>query len=85
MTISGKYNQFLTNQLQSVKDFIKKDLIGGLQSVVSGVEGLLPLTAAINQVLPLSDYYQTLFDTSLNAVDGLSQIAEATGKSGLIT
>nr|WGO51728.1 putative antennal esterase CXE32 [Ectropis grisescens] len=77
--VYGKYNKFLTNQLQSVKDFIKKDLIGGLQSVVAGVEGLLPFTAALNQVLPLTDYYQAVFTQTANAVDGLSQIAEATG------
>lgn len=81
MTFSGKYNKFLTNQLQSVKDFIKKDLLGGLQSVVAGVEGLVPLVGAINQLLPVTDYYQALFAQTAKAVDGLSQIAEATGEN----
>lgn len=76
---TGKYNKFLTGQLEGVKDFIKKDLLGGLQSVVKGVEGLIPLTV-VNEVLPLSNYYQALFAASASAVDGLSEIVEATGQ-----
>ncbi|XP_028026249.1 carboxylesterase 3 [Bombyx mandarina] len=79
--VFGKYNKFLTNQLQAVKDFIKKDLVGGLQGVVQGVDGLLPITAVVGSILPISltDYYGSVFNTTLNAVDGLSQIVEATG------
>ncbi|KAJ8718906.1 hypothetical protein PYW07_016462 [Mythimna separata] len=77
--VFGKFNQFLTQQLQTVKDFLKKDLIGGLQNVVQGVEGLIPLASSVQAVLPVSDYYQGLFDQASNLVDGLSEVAEATG------
>ncbi|XP_072929345.1 carboxylesterase 3 [Epargyreus clarus] len=78
--VFGKYSKFLTNQLTAVKDFIKNDLIGGLRGVVDGVGALNPLRdEGGRSVLPLPDYYQALFDSSLKAVDGLSQIAEATG------
>ncbi|XP_041968305.1 liver carboxylesterase 1F [Aricia agestis] len=78
--VFGKYAKFLTEQLTAVKDFIKKDLIGGLKGVVKGVEGLNPLKiAGIQQVIPLPDYYQALFDSTFNAIDGLSQIVDATG------
>lgn len=80
LEIPGKYNKFLASQLQNVKDFIKKDVLGGLQNVVNGVEGLIPLTDVVNQVLPLGSYYQAVFEASTNAVDGLSEIAEATGQ-----
>lgn len=63
-----------------MKDFIKKDVLGGLQNVVSGVEGLIPFADVVNQVLPLGGYYQAVFEASTNAVDGLSEIAEATGR-----
>ncbi|XP_037303127.1 acylcarnitine hydrolase [Manduca sexta] len=78
--VFGKYNQFLTGQLQLVKDFIKKDLIGGLQGVVSGVEGLLPINAAVQSLLPIAlpDYYTAVFNATLQTVDGLSEIVEAT-------
>ncbi|XP_026746804.1 liver carboxylesterase 4-like isoform X2 [Trichoplusia ni] len=77
--VFGKFNKFLTNQLQTVTDFLKKDVIGGLQNVVSGVEGLIPLASTVTAALPVADYYQGLFDQAGNIVDGLAEIAEATG------
>lgn len=78
--ITGKYNDFLNKKLSSVKDFIKKDLIGGLRGTIEGVQGLAAIpTSTLKEALPLPDYYQALFDSSLNTVDGLSEIAEATG------
>ncbi|CAG4934115.1 unnamed protein product [Parnassius apollo] len=78
--VFGKYAKFLIDQLSAVKDFIKKDLIGGLRNVVHGVEGLIPINPEGSKlILPLPDYYQALFDSSLKAIDGLTQIAEATG------
>lgn len=62
-----------------MKDFLKKDLIGGLQNVVQGVEGLIPLASNVQAVLPISDYYQGLFAQANNIIDGLSEVAEATG------
>lgn len=76
--IPGKYESFLIGKLKSIKDFIKKDLIGGLRNVVKGVEGLLPLKT-VQSVLPLGDYYEALFKNSASAIDGLAEIAEATG------
>ncbi|XP_049870654.1 carboxylesterase 4A [Pectinophora gossypiella] len=78
--VFGKYNKFLTTQLTEVKDFIKQELIAGLKDVVTGVRGLVAIPAeTLKQVLPLPDYYQAVFDSSLNAIDGLDEIAEATG------
>lgn len=78
---TGKYSEFLTKQLTTVKDFITKDLIGGLRGTIEGVQGLVPVaTSSLTQVLPLPDYYQALFDSTLNIADGLSVIAEATGE-----
>ncbi|XP_032515898.2 carboxylesterase 5A [Danaus plexippus] len=78
--VFGKYRNFLTNQVTAVKDFIKKDLIGGLRGVVQTVQGLNPLKlTGIDQVVPLPDYYQAVFDNSLKAIDALSEIVEATG------
>lgn len=77
-SFTGKYNKFLSGELANVKDFIKKDLLGGLQSVVNQVEGLIPLAGAVNQVF--ENYYQALFEVSAAAVDGLSEIIEATGQ-----
>ncbi|XP_047531507.1 carboxylesterase 5A [Vanessa atalanta] len=74
--VFGKYNKFLTEKLTAVKDFIKKDLIGGLRDAVTDIQKLLP---GVQSVLPLPDYYQAIFDSSLKAVDGLSEIVEATG------
>ena len=48
--------------------------------MVDEVQGLNVLkVVGLQNVIPLPDYYQALFDSSLNAVDGLTQIAEATG------
>lgn len=77
--VFGKFNKFLTNQLQTVKDFLKKDLIGGLQNVVNGVEGLIPLAPNVQTVLPVTDYYEGLLKQATNIVDRLSEVAEATG------
>lgn len=79
MCLLGKYSGLLTSKLKDVQDFIKNDVIGGLRGVVSGVRGLVPSLEQLPVGLPLADYYQTLFDSSFNAVDGLLQIAEATG------
>ncbi|CAK1543895.1 unnamed protein product [Leptosia nina] len=78
--VFGKYAKFLSNQLSQVQDFIKKDLIGGLKKTVQGVEGLNPLKLpGVQRAVPLLDYYQAVFDNSMKAIDGLAQIAEATG------
>ncbi|KAJ2947375.1 hypothetical protein O0L34_g17142 [Tuta absoluta] len=78
--VFGKYSNYLTVQLTNVKDFIKKQVVGGLKDAVSGVKGLVTVGAdTVKQVVPLPDYYQALFDSSFNAIDGLAQIAEATG------
>ncbi|KOB65466.1 Carboxylesterase [Operophtera brumata] len=69
-----------TAPTEAYSTMLQKDLLGGLQSVVKQVEGLIPLTDVVNQVLPLDNYYQAVFDASANAVDGLSEIAEATGE-----
>lgn len=75
----GKFSTFLTGKLGEVQDFIKKELIGGLRDVVQGVEGLIPLKAlGVDTLIPLPDYYQALFDSTSKAVDGLSQIVDAT-------
>lgn len=63
--------------MNAVKDFIKKDLIGGLRNTVQDIQNLLP---DARELIPLPDYYQAIFDSSLNIVDGLSEIAEATGQ-----
>lgn len=82
--ITGKYSEFLTKQLSTVKDFIKKDLIGGLRGATESVQGLVPIpTSSLTQALPLPDYYQALFDSSINSVDNLAVIAEATGEISL--
>lgn len=47
--------------------------------MVSGVEGLIPLASTVTAALPVADYYQGLFDQAGNIVDGLAEIAEATG------
>ncbi|KAI8421054.1 hypothetical protein MSG28_008180 [Choristoneura fumiferana] len=81
--VLGKYSGLLTSKLKDVQDFIKNDVIGGLRGVVSDVRGLVPnLAEQLPVGLPLADYYQTLFDSSFNAVDGLLQIAEATDIGG---
>ncbi|XP_045449049.1 pyrethroid hydrolase Ces2e [Melitaea cinxia] len=74
--VFGKYGKFLTEKMNAVKDFIKKDLIGGLRNTVQDIQNVLP---DARELLPLPDYYQAIFDSSLNVVDGLSEIAEATG------
>ncbi|XP_061704438.1 carboxylesterase 4A isoform X2 [Cydia pomonella] len=77
--VQGKYAGFLTNKLNDL-NFIKNELIGGLRGVVSDVRGLIPdLTSQLPAGLPQLDYYHTLFDSTFNVVDGLIQIAEATG------
>lgn len=78
--VFGRYNKYLSEQLSLVKDFIQKDIVGGLQGVVSSVQGLLPVNAdVIEGLLPVKGYYQALFNNTFNTVDGLSKIAEATG------
>nr|QLI62128.1 carboxylesterase 16 [Streltzoviella insularis] len=77
--VLGKYSGFLSDQLSKVHDFIKKDIIGGLHDVVNDVRGLIPVNPAIEKVIPITDYYQALFDRQMNTMDGLIQIAEATG------
>ncbi|XP_075976005.1 acylcarnitine hydrolase [Anticarsia gemmatalis] len=78
--VFGKFNKFLTNQLQNVKDFIKKDLVGGLQNVVKDVGGLIPFASEVQQLLPIADYYANgLVDQSFSIADGLAKVAEATG------
>ncbi|XP_013161548.1 PREDICTED: carboxylesterase 3 [Papilio xuthus] len=77
--VFGKFSTFLTGKLGEVQDFIKKELIGGLRDVVQGVDGLIPLKAlGVDSLIPLPDYYQALFDSTSKAVDGLSQIVDAT-------
>lgn len=75
---SGKFNKFLTNQLQTVKDFIQKDLVGGLQGVVSGVSGLIPLASTVQ--MPITQYYTNALEQTFTIADGLAKVAEATGK-----
>ncbi|XP_038221760.1 liver carboxylesterase 1F [Zerene cesonia] len=78
--VFGKYSKFLTDQLSAVQDFIKKDIIGGLKNTLQEVQALNPLKlAGVQSILPLPDYYQVLFDKSLDTIDGLTEIAEATG------
>lgn len=63
-----------------MRDFIKNKLVSGLRDVVGDVQGLVPVgdAAGLLPGLPITDYYQALFANSLNVVDGLTQIAEAT-------
>ncbi|XP_047504914.1 fatty acyl-CoA hydrolase precursor, medium chain [Pieris napi] len=78
--VFGKYGKFLSDQLEAVQDFIKKDVIGGLKKSVQTVQGLAPIKLpGVQKAIPLLDYYQAIFDNSMKAVDGLAQIAEATG------
>lgn len=78
--VFGTYNKFLTNKLKNVKDFIKKDLVGGLQGVVQGVGGLIPFASQVQTLLPIADYYAfDLLDKSFSVADGLAKVAEATG------
>ncbi|KAJ0177681.1 hypothetical protein K1T71_006554 [Dendrolimus kikuchii] len=78
--VFGKYNKFLSDQLQNVKNFIQNDIVGGLQNVISDIQSLLPVdTSAVDGILPIKSYYETLFNNTFNVVDGLAQIAEATG------
>ncbi|XP_034828384.1 cocaine esterase [Maniola hyperantus] len=75
--VYGKYSNFLTQQAQAVKDFIKKDVIGNLRGVMQTVKGLD--VVGLQNILPLPDYYNALLDTTSKAVDVLSQVVEATG------
>ncbi|KAM3967092.1 carboxylesterase clade H, member 1 [Aphomia sociella] len=87
--VFGKYSNFLKKKLQEVSDFIKKDIIGGLQTVVSQVEGLLLSTLKLDEiqnVLPLGDFYQSYtalqnasIQRTISSVDALTKIVEATG------
>ncbi|VVC90666.1 unnamed protein product [Leptidea sinapis] len=78
--VFGKYAKFLSEQLGAVKDFIKKDVIGGLKTTVQEIQALNPLkNSGLQNVIPLPDYYQAVFDSTLKAIDGLAEIAEATG------
>ncbi|CAG9787349.1 unnamed protein product [Diatraea saccharalis] len=80
--VFGKYSRTLTNQLEKIKDFIKKDIIGGLKNVVNGVEGLLPIQEELKK-LPIlgnfEEYYNRLAQNGADVVKGLSAIAEVTG------
>ncbi|CAB3235416.1 unnamed protein product [Arctia plantaginis] len=78
--VFGKFNKFLTNQIQNVKDFLKKDLVGGLQNVVKDVGGLIPFASQVQTLLPIADYYtNNLLEKSFTIADGLAKVAEATG------
>ncbi|XP_059053509.1 carboxylesterase 5A [Achroia grisella] len=87
--VFGKYSNFLKKQLQEVSDFIKKDIIGGLQNVVTDVEGLLISSLKLDQVqkvFPLGDFYQSYtalrnesVENTITTVDALTKIVEATG------
>lgn len=87
--VFGKYSNFLKKQLEEVSDFIKKDIIGGLQTVVTDVEGLILSSLKLDQVqkvFPLGDFYQSYsairnqsVQNTISSIDGLTKIVEATG------
>ncbi|XP_028161955.1 liver carboxylesterase 2-like [Ostrinia furnacalis] len=82
--VFGKYANKLTNLMLNLKNFIKKDIIGGLNTMVEGVDGLLPIKkAALKNILPLGDYekyYERLSETAnSNILEGLTAIARDTG------
>nr|AQY62718.1 carboxylesterase [Cnaphalocrocis medinalis] len=82
--VFGKYATELANLMMNIKNFIKKDIIGGLNNVVEGVEGLLPVKKAdLKNILPLGDYeeyYEKLSQAAnANILEGLTAIARDTG------
>lgn len=65
-----------------MKDFLKKDLVGGLQNVVKDVGGLIPFASQVQTILPIADYYtNNLLEKSFSIADGLAKVAEATGNN----
>ncbi|CAH0399091.1 unnamed protein product [Chilo suppressalis] len=80
--VFGKYSKSLTSQLQKIKDFIKKDIIGGLKNVVSAVEGLKTIEGELKKLPIIGDfeeYYNRLAQNGGDIVEGLAAIAEVTG------
>lgn len=69
----GKYSKFLKEKLSSVRDFIKKEVVGELRGLV------VDLVPRSSELTPLGAYYQAVFDSSMSTIDGLANVAEATG------
>ncbi|KAL0881519.1 hypothetical protein ABMA27_001370 [Loxostege sticticalis] len=82
--VFGKYASGLANLMINLKNFIKKDIIGGLNNIVEEVDGLLPVKKVdLKNILPLADYekyYERLSEAAnSNILEGLTAIARDTG------
>lgn len=82
--VAGKYASGLANLMINLKNFIKKDIIGGLNNIVEEVDGLLPVKKVdLKNILPLADYekyYERLSEAAnSNILEGLTAIARDTG------